>query len=109
VTEILRDASTTSVREDLDARASLALGFEAQYSDELGLLDPVRIFAAASNEPSPMGALACGAGRYLSHLLDTPADELPEGAAVLALVPLPSLCSIVRSALTGKRSWRGVC
>jgi hypothetical protein len=89
LTQLLRDAPTVNAREDLDARASLAIGLEAQYSDELGLLDPVRIFAAAANEPSPMAALARGAGHYLSHLLDTPADELPEGAAVLAAYAVP--------------------
>lgn len=85
ITELLALAPNVVGREDIDARASLALGMEGQYTDELGMTDPVKIFAAASNQSLPMTALAHGAGGYLTHLLDTPPAELPDGAAVLAL------------------------
>ncbi len=85
ISELLDACPGLVGREDLDARASLALGIEGEYADEFGLVDPVRLFAAASTEASPMSVLAFGAGRYLSHLLDTPPEELPPGAGILAL------------------------
>jgi len=93
IEELLASAPRRVDRDDLDARASLALGIDGHYTDDFGVLDPAKIFAAASAESSPFAALAAGAGRYLSHLLDTPPEDLPASAAFL------SLCAVQLAAL----------
>lgn len=70
--------------DDLDARVALVTGRESSYTDELGLPSPVLIFAAAPEENTSFAALASGAYRYLSHLLDTP-EDVSDGQAMLVL------------------------
>jgi HAD superfamily hydrolase (TIGR01509 family) len=70
--------------DDLNARVTLVTGREGSYTDELGLPSPVLIFAAAPRENTSFAALASGASRYLSHLIDTP-EEVSDGQAMLVL------------------------
>jgi hypothetical protein len=74
---------------DVDARVSLALGIPGEYTDQFGFIDPIRIFSVAASEATRSRALALGAGRYFSHLLDTPVEELPPEAWRLALCAVP--------------------
>jgi hypothetical protein len=74
---------------DLDARVSLALGIPGKYTDEFGRIDPIRIFSVAASAAAGSRALALGAGRYFSHLLETPPEELPPEAWKLALCAVP--------------------
>lgn len=85
VAELMDSVPESELADDLDRRASIALGVDAKYTDELGFLDPVRIFAAPADESERLIALARSAGHYLSHLLETSAADLPPGAAVLAV------------------------
>jgi hypothetical protein len=85
VAELLDSIPAVDLADDLDRRASLALGVDAKYTDDLGLLDPVRIFAAPEDASQRFITLARGAGHYLSHLLETPVAHLPAGASVLAV------------------------
>jgi hypothetical protein len=85
VAELLDSVSEGELADDLDRRASIALGIDAKYTDELGFLDPVRIFDAPGDASQRLIALARGGGHYLSHLLYTPVAELPSGASVLAI------------------------
>ena len=85
IAEVLDSAVSVELADDLDRRAAIALGMDAKYTDDLGFLDPVRIFAGPQDESERLIALARGAGHYLSHLLETPVSELSAGAGVLAV------------------------
>jgi hypothetical protein len=83
--ELLEALEGSNFEDDLDRRASIAIGAEGKYTDELGFVVPALIFSAPGNETQRFAALAKSGGSYLSHLLDTPVEELHAGASVLAL------------------------
>jgi hypothetical protein len=89
ISELLRNAPDLAGLDDIDARISVALGREGTYTDELGLPDPVQIFAPGPEERTPFSSLARGTGRYLAHLLDTSPDELEDAHAFLAISAIP--------------------
>jgi hypothetical protein len=68
--------------DDVNARVALVTGRDADYTDDLGLPDPVLIFAPAPGERTSFAALSQGARRYLSHLLADP-DKLGDEHAIL--------------------------
>jgi hypothetical protein len=82
---LLEAIPTLDTPDDIDARISLALGRDGGYTDAFGLPDPVLIFAPPPGESSSFDALAAGASRYLSHLLDRPPEDREAGHAMLAL------------------------
>lgn len=68
--------------DDVNARVALVTGRDADYTDDLGLPNPVLIFAPAPGERTSFAALSQGARRYLSHLLADP-DTLGDEHAIL--------------------------
>jgi len=68
--------------DDVDARVALVTARDTDYTDDLGLPNPVLIFAPAPGEKTSFAALSRGARRYLSHLLTDP-DELGDEHAIL--------------------------
>jgi hypothetical protein len=71
---------------DLNGRLELALGLNGWFLDDLGMVDPARIFVeAGAAGGDAIGRLVVGAGRFFSHLLDTRADDLGPESAGLAL------------------------
>ncbi len=70
--------------DDVNARVATVTGRKGTYTDELGLPSPELIFAAPSGENTSFAALALGARRYMSHLLDTP-EEVSDAQAMLIL------------------------
>ena len=85
IERLLAEVPLLDLRDDNNARISLVLGREGDFTDELGLPDPVRIFAPPPGETTSFPSLALGATHYLAHLLDQRPVELDEGHAMLAL------------------------
>lgn len=87
------DAYNLPPPRDLDDRAIAAFGPGARVTDDLGALEPARVFAASTAEDEePFAALAHRAGGYLEHLLERPSDELPADAAFLVLPAVILAC-----------------
>jgi hypothetical protein len=78
---------------DPDARISLVLGHEGVYSDDFGIVDIRRVFAAFADEPQPFNALASRARGYFSHLFDpnAPGDPALESTLILPALALATL------------------
>jgi hypothetical protein len=89
IVALLDEAPDLAGTDDTDARISVALGRDGTYTDELGLPDPLLIFAPLPGERSSLSSLARGAGSYLAHLLDTPCEQLEDAHALLALCAVP--------------------
>jgi hypothetical protein len=84
ISDLLNTLPALDSPDDMNARVALVTGREGPYLDELGLPSPVLIFAAPPGENTSFAALAGGARRYMSHLLDAP-DEVSDGQAMLVL------------------------
>lgn len=78
---------------DLDDRAMAAFGPGARVTDDLGAIEPARVFAATTSEgEEPFAALARRAGGYFEHLLERPGDELAAEKAFLILPAVVLAC-----------------
>jgi hypothetical protein len=80
-------------RSDPDARVALVLGQTGRFTDELGLPDLPRVFAAFADQEMPFEAIAARARSYFSHLIDpnAPRDIGLESMLILPAVGLASL------------------
>ncbi|HYN23201.1 MAG TPA: hypothetical protein VE078_19740, partial [Thermoanaerobaculia bacterium] len=83
---------------DPDARAALVLGRPGRYSDDFGLPDLRRVFAAFADEEQPFEAIAARARAYFAHLLDP--DTPPEiGLEAMLILPALGLATLDRPLL----------
>ena len=90
---------------DIDARVSQVLQKPGNYSDELGFVEIGKVFGAFAGEGSLFGALADRARTYFAHLI--PTADLPEGGAVVLILPAVMLASLNRP-LLGHRAATGM-
>jgi hypothetical protein len=84
ITALLAALPELDAPDDVNARVATVTGRKGTYTDELGLPSPELIFAAPPGENTSFAALALGARRYMSHLLDTP-EEVSDAQAMLIL------------------------
>lgn len=87
------DALPDWAQPDPDARIGLVLGREGVYSDDFGIVDIRRVFAAFGDEEQPFNTVASRARGYFSHLFDlrAPSDPALESTLILPALALATL------------------